>query len=60
MIISSPSYALSAAVTTDNGRIVDIFVISGWKSIVSCLIGAHVLSLQHRLFVSVHQLLTIV
>ncbi len=35
----SSSYALSA-VTTDNGRIADIFVISGWKSIVSCLIGA--------------------
>jgi hypothetical protein len=39
--LSSLSYPLSA-VTTDNGRVLAIFIISGWKSILSCRFGVHV------------------
>ena len=39
----SSYHMLLSAVTTDNGRIADIFVISGWKSIVSCLIWARLI-----------------
>jgi len=39
---SSLSYALSP-ITTDNGKISDVFVMSGWKSMVSCLVGARLI-----------------
>ena len=59
MIIFSLSYPLST-VTTDNGRVLAIFIISGWKSILSCRFGARLILMIYKLFVSVHLLLTII
>lgn len=42
IIFISLSYPLSA-VTTDNGRVLVIFIINGWKSILSCSFGARLI-----------------
>jgi hypothetical protein len=42
IIFTSLSYPL-LAVTTDNGRVLAIFIISGWKSILSCRFGARLI-----------------
>ena len=42
MWLTSLSYALSP-ITTDNGKISDVFVISGPKSMLSCLVGARLI-----------------
>ena len=46
--LSSLSYPLSA-VTTDNGRIFDVLVIIGLKSILSCLVGARLILIAHMI-----------
>ena len=50
-------YPLSA-VTTDNGKISDVLVIIGLKSMLSCLVvGARlILIVQYMIFVVAHQL----
>jgi len=46
--VSSLSYTLSA-VTTDNGKNSDIFVISGPKSMLSCLVRARLIKCTNYL-----------
>jgi hypothetical protein len=36
-----------SAVTTDNGKISDVFVIIGLKSMLSCLVGARLILIVH-------------
>ena len=46
MILSSLSYPLSAT-TMDNGLMADVFVMIGWKSILSCFVGALLILMVH-------------